>query len=85
MTINLYLMGHHRDDGMLGAQPKACRRETFLFVLQVCSHHTSVNMKIFVKLQVLDQSYEEIDIDVTKPMKLDLSVTENYTSKYHAE
>lgn len=30
-------------------------------------------------IEVLDQSYEEIDIDVTKPMKLDLSVTENYT------
>ncbi|KAI8429121.1 hypothetical protein MSG28_007673 [Choristoneura fumiferana] len=30
-------------------------------------------------IEVLDQSYEEIDIDVTKPMKLDLSVSENYT------
>ncbi|CAB3243135.1 unnamed protein product [Arctia plantaginis] len=30
-------------------------------------------------IEVLDQSYEEIDIDVTKPMKLDLSMTENYT------
>ncbi|XP_032511169.1 uncharacterized protein LOC116765697 [Danaus plexippus] len=29
-------------------------------------------------VEVLDQSYEEIDID-TKPVKLDLSVTENYT------
>lgn len=38
-----------------------------------------------MELQVLDQSYEEIDIDVTKPMKLDLSVTENYTSKYHVK
>ncbi|XP_046960298.1 uncharacterized protein LOC124530269 [Vanessa cardui] len=30
-------------------------------------------------IEVLDQSYEEIDIDVTKPVKLDLSVSENYT------
>ncbi|XP_075970808.1 forkhead box protein N4 jumeau [Anticarsia gemmatalis] len=30
-------------------------------------------------IEVLDQSYEEIDIDVTKPVKLDLSMTENYT------
>ncbi|CAH0407870.1 unnamed protein product [Chilo suppressalis] len=30
-------------------------------------------------VEVLDHSYEEIDIDVTKPVKLDLSLTENYT------
>ncbi|XP_045764821.1 uncharacterized protein LOC123867024 [Maniola jurtina] len=30
-------------------------------------------------IEVLDHSYEEIDIDVTKPVKLDLSLTENYT------
>ncbi|CAH0700122.1 unnamed protein product [Spodoptera exigua] len=30
-------------------------------------------------IEILDQSYEEIDIDVTKPVKLDLSMTENYT------
>lgn len=30
-------------------------------------------------IEVLDQSYEEIDIDVTRPVKLDLSMTENYT------
>ncbi|CAH0728901.1 unnamed protein product, partial [Brenthis ino] len=30
-------------------------------------------------IEVLDQSYEEIDIDVTKPVKFDLSLTENYT------
>lgn len=34
-----------------------------------------------LNFQVLDHSYEEIDIDVTKPMKLDLSLTENYTRK----
>lgn len=30
-------------------------------------------------IDVLDQSYEEIDIDITKPVKLDFSMTENYT------
>ncbi|XP_037299496.1 uncharacterized protein LOC115452409 isoform X2 [Manduca sexta] len=30
-------------------------------------------------IEILDHSYEEIDIDVTKPVKLDLSMTENYT------
>ncbi|XP_068630216.1 uncharacterized protein jumu isoform X2 [Battus philenor] len=30
-------------------------------------------------IEVMDHSYEEIDIDVTKPVKLDLSMTENYT------
>ncbi|XP_023954629.2 uncharacterized protein LOC112058157 isoform X2 [Bicyclus anynana] len=30
-------------------------------------------------IEVLDHSYEEIDIDVTKRVKLDLSLTENYT------
>uniref|UniRef100_A0A2A4J402 Fork-head domain-containing protein n=1 Tax=Heliothis virescens TaxID=7102 RepID=A0A2A4J402_HELVI len=30
-------------------------------------------------IEILDQSYEEIDFDVTKPVKLDLSMTENYT------
>ncbi|XP_034824877.1 uncharacterized protein jumu [Maniola hyperantus] len=30
-------------------------------------------------IEVLDHSYEEFDIDVTKPVKLDLSLTENYT------
>ncbi|KAL0840187.1 hypothetical protein ABMA28_015477 [Loxostege sticticalis] len=29
-------------------------------------------------IEVLDQSYEEIDIDVTKPVKLDLSLSESY-------
>lgn len=36
---------------------------------------------LYIGFQILDQSYEEIDIDVTKPVKLDLSMTENYTSK----
>ncbi|CAH2075449.1 unnamed protein product, partial [Iphiclides podalirius] len=30
-------------------------------------------------IEVLDHSYEDIDIDVTKPVKLNLSMTENYT------
>ncbi|XP_059052480.1 uncharacterized protein LOC131847053 isoform X1 [Achroia grisella] len=30
-------------------------------------------------VEVLDQSYEEIDIDIAKPVKLDLSLTEDYT------
>ncbi|CAH2107107.1 unnamed protein product [Euphydryas editha] len=30
-------------------------------------------------VEVLDQSYEEIDFDLMKPVKLDLSVSENYT------
>lgn len=70
-------------------QPHASRWETLIFesnltqrYIEVCTYHRSVNIKIFDELKVLDQSYEEIDIDVTKPMKLDLSVTENYTSKY---
>lgn len=40
-----------------------------------------ITIVFFHLFQVLDQSYEEIDIDVTKPMKLDLSVSENYTSE----
>ncbi|XP_028159261.1 uncharacterized protein LOC114352025 [Ostrinia furnacalis] len=31
-------------------------------------------------VEVLDQSYEEIDIDVTKPVKLDLSLSESYVN-----
>ncbi|KPJ12432.1 hypothetical protein RR48_00990 [Papilio machaon] len=31
-------------------------------------------------IEVLDQSYEEFDIDVSKPVKLDLSMTEDYSS-----
>ncbi|XP_063821037.1 uncharacterized protein LOC135071197 [Ostrinia nubilalis] len=31
-------------------------------------------------IEVLDQSYEEIDIDVTKPVKLDLSLSESYVN-----
>ncbi|XP_053602614.1 uncharacterized protein jumu [Plodia interpunctella] len=30
-------------------------------------------------VEILDRSYEEIDFDMAKPMKLDLSVSENYT------
>ncbi|XP_014365616.2 uncharacterized protein LOC106716595 isoform X1 [Papilio machaon] len=30
-------------------------------------------------IEVLDQSYEEFDIDVSKPVKLDLSMTEDYS------
>lgn len=47
--------------------------------------HNANVIKIFIASQVLDQSYEDMDIDDTKPMKLDLSVTENYTSKYYAD
>ncbi|KAJ2938277.1 hypothetical protein O0L34_g17623 [Tuta absoluta] len=35
-------------------------------------------------IEVLDHSYEEIDIEVAKPMKLDLSLSENYTI-HHAK